>query len=73
MMQLLIFKTDIASKKKVKAVQPVFNNHPIIADWSVDTEDIDHVLRVKTDGNLNEKDISDLINPLGFYCEVLPD
>ncbi len=73
MKHLLIFKTNIATQKKVKAVRPVFNRHPIIADWSVDTEDIDKVLRIETAGNLNETDVINLLNPLGFYCEGLPD
>ena len=54
-------------------MQAVFNDHPIIADWSVNTEDIDKVLRIEAAGDLNETDISELINPLGFCCEVLPD
>ncbi|MCH8330097.1 MAG: hypothetical protein IH946_01745 [Bacteroidetes bacterium] len=72
-MPLLIFKTDIKTKKKVKVVKPFFNNHPIIVDWSIDTEDIDNVLRVEALGRLKEKDVINLVRRSGFYCEILPD
>lgn len=72
-MNILIFKTDIRTKKKVLALKSILKRYPVILDWSVDTEDIDRVLRVKTIGNINENDIINLIKPSGFYCEILQD
>ena len=72
-MELLIFKTDIKTKKKIKEVGSVFKNHPIIMNWSIDTEDIDNVLRIEASGNLSEGEIIHLITTCGFYCEALPD
>ena len=72
-MKFLIFKTDIKTKKKVKIVKPILNNHPIIKDWSVDTDDIDNVLRIESTGTLAEKDIINLMKRCGFYCEILTD
>ncbi|MDN5202704.1 hypothetical protein QQ008_15045 [Fulvivirgaceae bacterium BMA10] len=72
-MEVFIFKTDISTKKKAKTLKPVFSSHPIITDWSIDTEDIDNVLRVEASENLNENDIITLIKTNGFHCEVLPD
>ncbi len=72
-MNLLIFRTDIKTKKKVKALTPLFNNHPVITDWSIDLEDIDNVLRIEVQGDLNEKDIIHLVKTYGFYCEALAD
>lgn len=72
-MKLFIFKTDLKNKKKVKVVKPIFNQHPWIIDWSVDTEDEDKVLRIEASENLSENDIIYLIKIHGFYCEVLPD
>ncbi len=72
-MKLLIFRTDIKTKKKVKAIKPLFNNHPGITDWSIDTEDIDNVLRIEAAENLNEHDVISLINTRGFYCDALTD
>ncbi len=73
-MNLLIFRTDIKTRKKVKVVKPIFNNNPIIANWSIDVEDIYNVLRIETvDEQLEEKDIITLMRTCGFYCETLTD
>tara|TARA_R110002050_G_scaffold109796_1_gene221101 strand:- start:26313 stop:26531 length:219 start_codon:yes stop_codon:yes gene_type:complete len=72
-MKLLLFKTDIKTKKKVKSLQPLFSKHTIITNWSVDTEDIDNVLRIETNQHLQESEIIDLINSSGFKCEPLDD
>lgn len=71
-MDYLIFRTDLTSKKRVNAIKPVMQRLPI-ADWSVDTQDVDHVLRVKATGRLAEKDIIDHVRNCGFYCEILHD
>lgn len=70
-MELLIFKTDIKTKKKVKMVKPLLINASFIKDWSIDTEDIDNVMRIETIGNLNESDIIRMMNTCGFQCEAL--
>lgn len=72
-MNLLIFRTDIKSKNKVKTIKPILNNHPTISEWSVDLEDIDNVLRIEAQDDLSEKDIIHMIKKCGFYCEMLPD
>ena len=71
MENLLIFKTDIKSKKKVKSIKRLLDNHPVISDWSVDTNDVDNVLRIETKGNVYEKDIIGLVRTCGFYCQAL--
>ncbi|WP_299161447.1 hypothetical protein [uncultured Tenacibaculum sp.] len=72
-MELLIFRTNIESEKKVKSLELIFNNHQSIINWSIDIEDIDNVLRIEASGNLLEKDIIYLVRTKGFYIEVLPD
>ena len=72
-MRLVILKTNIKTKKKVKKMKPVFNEHPIISKWSIDTEDIDNVLRIEAKDNLLEEDVKKLVAENGFYCEALPD
>ncbi len=72
-MELLIFQTDIKSKKKVRSLKPVFNNHSEIIKWSVDLEDIDNVLRIEATKNVSEKDIIDLIQVKGFYIKTMLD
>ncbi len=70
-MNVLIFKTDIETKKKEKEVIPIFNNNETITKWTIDKEDIDNVLRIVSPGKLTEKDIINLMNSKGFYCEIL--
>jgi len=70
---LCFLKTDIKTKKEVEVVRPLFNNHPIITDWSIDTEDIDNVLRIQVQDDLKENEIIHLIKECGFYGEMLAD
>lgn len=72
-MELLIFKTDIKTKKKMNIIQPVFNQVSLIRDWTIDIEDIDNVLRIEGENGLTEEKIIELINTCGFNCETLPD
>lgn len=72
-MELLILKTDIKTKSKVKKMIPIFNSHPVIYKWSIDTEDIDNVLRIEATDHVNEKEIISMVRELGFYCDNLPD
>jgi hypothetical protein len=72
-MKLVILRTDIKTKKKVKKMKAVFNNHPVISKWSIDIEDIDNVLRIEAAGNLHKDDVKRLVTENGFYCEELPD
>jgi hypothetical protein len=70
-MKLFIFRTDIKTKKKVKIVKPIFNNHPEISGWNIDLEDIDNVLRIETSEKIADKDIINWVRKVGFYCELL--
>lgn len=72
-MRLVILRTNIKTKKKVKQIQPILNNHPSILNWSVDLEDIDNVLRIEAISSLYEKDVIGLVKENGFFCESLPD
>jgi hypothetical protein len=70
-MKLLIFRTDIKTKKKVKSLKPLFNNHSEISDWSIDLEDIDNVLRIEATKVLIEEEIVGLVKNKGFYIKAL--
>ncbi|AXT62809.1 hypothetical protein D1816_21510 [Aquimarina sp. AD10] len=72
-MELLLFRTDIKSKKKVKSLKPTFNNHSEIIKWSIDLEDIDNVLRIEATKKLSEEDVIKLVQLKGFYIKILPD
>ena len=72
-MELLIFKTNIKTRKNVKIIKSLFEYQSSIINWSIDLEDIDKVLKVNITETLNENDIKNLIKVKGFYCEALPD
>ena len=70
-MNILIFITDLKTKKNIQSVSPIFNNNSMILKWNVDREDIDNVLRIEAQNGLNEEDIIRLMETHGFYCEEL--
>ncbi len=45
-MECLVFRTNIRDKKEVKLISKSIENIPGIAEWSVDLEDWEKVLRV---------------------------
>jgi len=70
-MPLLIFKTNIGTKRQLNALRPLLNNQMTIKRWTVDMEDIDKVLRIEAIEPLEERHIINLIRAKGLYCEVL--
>ncbi len=71
-MNVLVFKTDIQSDE-VNDLKSILDIHPSVKVWSVDTQDIDKVLRVEAANGLSEMEVINLVRPQGFYCEVLRD
>jgi len=72
-MNLFILRTDIKSLTKLNSIKALFNNHSKIIEWSIDLEDIDKVLKVRSEASFNESDLKNLLDLKGFYCEALPD
>ena len=72
-MEILIFQTDIQSEDKVSHLEPVFNTHSDILNWSVDLEDIDNVLRIEAKTNLTENTVIELVTKHGFHIKTLMD
>jgi cell fate (sporulation/competence/biofilm development) regulator YmcA (YheA/YmcA/DUF963 family) len=70
-MKIIILRTDVKTKKKVKKIKPFLNEHPIITNWSIDLEDIDNVLRIEANENLHEDEVKHIFQKEGFYCENL--
>lgn len=68
---ILVLRTNINKKRTIKKIKLVLNDHPYIIDWSIDTEDIDKVLRVKANREVNENDISTILKSIGIYGEDL--
>ncbi|MDG1332662.1 MAG: hypothetical protein P8P74_10050 [Crocinitomicaceae bacterium] len=65
-MEVLILKTNVSSKKKVRELGPVFDNHGAIMRWSVDTEDRHNVMRIVAGNGFKMEDAIELIQSEGF-------
>lgn len=70
-MEILIFRTNIKSKKRVKVIKSVLNDHADIHKWTIDLDDIDNVLRIEAKADLTEEKVMGLVKPKGFYIEPL--
>ncbi len=71
-MKLLLYKTNIRTKKAAKSLEPLFNELPV-EDWCVDMHDIDRVLRIEADEKLSENEMISKLSRHGVMCEELSD
>lgn len=69
---LMIFRTDISSKKEVQLLNNILADAPHILEWTIDLEDIDNVFRVRSN-KMTEQDIIELGRDHNFKIEMLPD
>ena len=69
--EVLIYRTNLSNQQEVKSVQRVLDRHPSIHAWSVDTQDVDKVLRIEAALPLSEQNVVNLITAEGFECEAL--
>jgi hypothetical protein len=69
-MEILVFKTNVTSKKKVGIVAPLLTSFPTIRQWNFDLQDRDKVLRIEC----TEPDpgsVESLLLRAGFTCREL--
>lgn len=69
-MEVLVFKTNVTSKKKVSMVSNLLTTFPSIKQWNFDLEDCDKVLRIEATG-LPPASVETLLNAAGFNCREL--
>jgi hypothetical protein len=69
-MEILVFKTNVTSKKKVSKVSALLTSFPAIEQWNFDLDDCDKVLRVVANG-LNPGSVESLLHKAGFNCQEL--
>ena len=69
-MEILVFKTNVTSKKKVGMVAPLLTSFPTIRQWNFDLEDRDKVLRIEATG-LNPGSVEQMLLGAGFHCQEL--
>jgi hypothetical protein len=70
--QVLVFKTNLRFRTRVKQLAPILNAAGGIIRWNVDHADIDNVLRIETIQQSAE-DIIRMVTGAGYLCEELPD
>ncbi|QXV66061.1 hypothetical protein INP83_02900 [Mucilaginibacter sp. 21P] len=70
-MDVLIFKTSVASQQDAGRVQLMLSAMKDIKQYNFDLEDCDNILRVVSYG-LEAQTISHALHVAGFMCEELP-
>lgn len=68
MASILLFRTDI--EQLTDELQSLLNAHHSVQRWSIDTEDIDRVLKIVGD-DVNSEHIVGGVQSLGHLCEEL--
>ena len=71
-LEVLVFKTNIASNSHVEKIRPVLSTLKEIKKWNIDRDDIDKVLRIES-LHLAQETVIHLLHQAGFECEELPD
>ncbi|PZR33781.1 MAG: hypothetical protein DI538_17565 [Azospira oryzae] len=69
---VIIFKTNIETEQDLHKLASLLGTEPSIRKWTVDREDIDHVLRIESEG-ADEMTIKQSVEYAGFVCEDLDD
>ena len=69
-MEILVFKTNVTSRKKVNMLAPLLTSFPTIRQWNFDLEDRDKVLRIEST-ELNPDSVALLLLGAGFNCREL--
>ncbi|MEL1256108.1 hypothetical protein AAEO57_20120 [Flavobacterium sp. DGU38] len=67
---ILIFATNIKTKKDKEKVSTELDQNPEIMQWNIDQEDIDCVLRIVSK-TISEEEIINLLNNHSFICRPL--
>jgi len=70
-MEILVFKTNVSSKKKISKVGALLSGIPTIKQWSFDLDDCDKVLRIVAATKLNTGFVESLLKAEGFNCQEL--
>jgi hypothetical protein len=70
-MDVLIFKTSVASPQEVSRIHPLLTSLAEIRQYNFDLEDCDNILRVVSSG-IEPQTINHMLQIAGFTCEELP-
>ncbi|MCE7862507.1 MAG: hypothetical protein DYG99_03090 [Bacteroidetes bacterium CHB5] len=70
MMEVLVFKTSVHTKKGVKQLSPLLNKLAGSNQWNFALDDADRILRI-TAPTVNAQEAIQLLTVNGFACEEL--
>lgn len=68
--RVFIYKTDIDTPQDVAQLEPILNKCSNIVRWSVDTEDVDKVLRIESTADNADETVRS-VTTAGYRCEEL--
>ncbi|MDQ4138945.1 MAG: copper chaperone [Bacteroidota bacterium] len=69
-MEILKFKTNVASEEEVNKVAPLLDKLEAISKWRIDTETEENILSISGD-NVNPQQVENALAEAGFKAEVL--
>ncbi|WP_202854275.1 hypothetical protein [Fulvivirga marina] len=69
---VLVFKTNVTDSVQVASLAEMLDTTEDIADWNIDFQDCDHILRIVSSGIETHAVIASLTE-LGFRCEELKE
>ena len=69
-MEILVFKTNVTSRKKVSMVASLLTSFPSIRQWNFDLDDCDKILRIEAAG-LSPGLVEQMMLKAGFDCQEL--
>jgi hypothetical protein len=69
-MEVLVFKTNVTSKRQVSKAGALLTSYPSIQQWNFDLDDCDKVLRVVAT-DLQPGSVESLLQTAGFNCREL--
>jgi hypothetical protein len=67
---IYVFRTNIKTERDLHILGPILDEHPQIREWTVDTQDVDCVLRIVA-YTLRENDLINLLKEYDYYCAEL--
>lgn len=69
---ILVFKTNINSKSRVRQTERALNRILLPASWNFDLEDCDNILRIDSESDIS-KVLKAEMQKFGILIEELPD
>lgn len=67
---ILVFKTSLQTAVEVQFIAGILDSIENVIEWSVDLDDWEKVLRIKSDG-VTPREIMDKLNKAGIKCKKL--